>query len=305
MSDSTSDLSLRGEFVAGQELHSRLEASSLSTTDAAYQRDVRAALAHFETAADLVHRVALFSVNEIVEDINTTDMRFLLVESYQGDLTLRLVGGDRVQILKTAKSYFEQFLFNCDTHDILRAEDKTRLERIKDGAVTQGGDPASARAQKIAQFQREKAIKAKIEVNTILPPSSFVCHAFRPPPLSYLSPPLNQELERHLSQTDTRSAPYSSAEFGEVDDADREFVLTLIDLHVLRTLDHLTSVAQEEVMLEEMHRMRERAGDAGGERVDLARDAARLDAGLRGGRADGPLLSKEGKVSWGLRFLEA
>ncbi|RUS34487.1 TAP42-like protein, partial [Jimgerdemannia flammicorona] len=253
MSDSTSDLSLRGEFVAGQELHSRLEASSLSTTDAAYQRDVRAALAHFETAADLVHRVALFSVNEIVEDINTTDMRFLLVESYQGDLTLRLVGGDRVQILKTAKSYFEQFLFNCDTHDILRAEDKTRLERIKDGAVTRGGDPASARAQKIAQFQREKAIKAKIEV----------------------------------------------------DDADREFVLTLIDLHVLRTLDHLTSVAQEEVMLEEMHRMRERAGDAGGERVDLARDAARLDAGLRGGRADGPLLSKEGKVSWGLRFLEA
>lgn len=106
MSDPTSDLSLSGEFAAAQRLHAQLQDSSLSSMDEAYQRDVRTALAHLENAADLVRRIGLFSTNEIVEDISTGDLRFLLVESYLGDMTTRLVNADRVQILKTAKVWF-------------------------------------------------------------------------------------------------------------------------------------------------------------------------------------------------------
>lgn len=86
---------------------------------------------------------------------------------------------------------------------------------------------------------------------------------------------------------------------GDVEDADRELVLALIDLHVLKALDQLVSIAQEEQMLEEARKMREGAGRAEAmTRVNAAVADAMLDQGLREGRANGPLLSKEGKVSW-------
>ncbi|RGB39281.1 TAP42-like protein [Rhizophagus diaphanus] len=152
--------SLSGEFRVGQELYKSIENTELASSDPLYQQDVKSAISHFRKCVELVDKLKIFSANETVEDINTSDLRFLLVEAYLGDLTTKLTDNDRMQTLNEAKLYFEQFLRNVELHEILKEEDRKFIE-IQTNEVKK--DTAKKREEKIARYKREKETKMKLE----------------------------------------------------------------------------------------------------------------------------------------------
>ncbi|CAG8723950.1 1543_t:CDS:2, partial [Cetraspora pellucida] len=95
--------SLSERFRTGQELYSKIENTKLASSDQKFQEDVSNAIAYFSACAKLVDELDLFSSNETVDDINSTDLKFILVYAYLGDLTTKLIGVDRLEILNKAK----------------------------------------------------------------------------------------------------------------------------------------------------------------------------------------------------------
>jgi len=66
--------SLRATFTGAENLRSQLEVS-YDTNAAAYQDQLRQALAQYQQCLRLAEGVALFSPNESLEDISTNDLQ--------------------------------------------------------------------------------------------------------------------------------------------------------------------------------------------------------------------------------------
>ncbi|KAJ3330297.1 hypothetical protein HDU76_006014 [Blyttiomyces sp. JEL0837] len=168
MSDAdNNNKSLREEFQDAQKLFLNLENSELSSTDPKYQAssanfhfisrtDVAKAMELFERCARLVQSLSMFSSNEEVEDINTSDLRFLLVEFYLGELELKRTSRERLESLVKAKALFDKFLLAVETHGIITPTHKKHMASELEGKVK---DPARRRLDKIERYKREKQLK--------------------------------------------------------------------------------------------------------------------------------------------------
>eukprot|EP00128_Syssomonas_multiformis_P014061 Colp12_sorted_trinity150504_noHs@7007 len=116
----------------------------------------------FERAAVLVRGLDVFSKNEHLEDINTVDMRYLLIPAYLADLQLRIVNREtRLEDIKKAQDFAVHFLDRCKELRFLGRED---IEMLESSA---GSDPTAKRLAKLNKFKREKEITTKLKELTL------------------------------------------------------------------------------------------------------------------------------------------
>ncbi|ORX42364.1 TAP42-like protein [Hesseltinella vesiculosa] len=248
-------LSLGELFTKGQELVTFLEETPLSSTDQEYQAKVQQALQYLETAQHLVERTAMFSTNELIDDVAPSDLKFLLTSAYLGQVMLKSTKGDR------AATHFQDFLSICQDHQLLKKEDAQYFEQQSlDKKVTVSA--AEQRQAKIARYRREKALKENI-------------HQLR-------------------AQLDDQTQDQRD------DELEREWVLALIDMEVLRSLEQMHGIEQEIVMVQEMEKMkldrqRTASSSASAAASGSDYDESRLDQVPWTQRRGGPLLSKEGR----------
>ncbi|CEG78647.1 hypothetical protein RMATCC62417_13223 [Rhizopus microsporus] len=252
------DLSLGQLFSLGQKILTELENTSLSSSDPEYQSKVNKSIAYLNQADAFVSRLHLFSENEIIDDINTNDIKFLLITAYLGDLTLRLTGVDnRGDTLNKAKAYIQRFLSTCQTHQLITKDDINVLEQLE---ANKKPNPALQREQKIARYKREKEIKQTV-----------------------------QKLREQLDQ-----ASAGKDEDRDVDEMERDWVMSLVQLEIMKALESWSSIEQELVMVKEMEMMREMMRQKGvmpSTQTDALQPASnRVNWGK-----DKPLLNKEGK----------
>ncbi len=66
-----------------------------------------------EDATRLVSSLGLFSDNETVDEVATSDLKFFLLPVLLGDLVLKIHSDDRLRTLTTAEIYFNDFLKRC------------------------------------------------------------------------------------------------------------------------------------------------------------------------------------------------
>ncbi|TPX67267.1 hypothetical protein SpCBS45565_g03920 [Spizellomyces sp. 'palustris'] len=208
-------LPLRKEFQRGQALYQKLENSELASSDPAFQEDVTEGINSLLRCAALVETLGVFSSNELLEDINTADLRYLLVNAYLAELISKRMGQDRTKVLQTAQHHYERFLAACEQHEILRADDKKFLETQMKGGIA---DPEKKRMEKIARYKREKATKEKLK-----------------------------ELHEQLSYQ-AKANPNEDEDVDE--ELDREIILTTIDLFIQRTGENLKLIQDERKLLE-------------------------------------------------------
>jgi hypothetical protein len=143
---------------------------------------IREALDAFRACASLIKRDGLFSPNEVVEDIGTAELRYLLAEYYIAALLVRGVhGSERVGALQQARLGFEAFVRSCiDTGVVSGGEDWGAVLEVDagDGAEGMGAgggggrasapppprarDAAALRAAKIERFKRSQASKQRL-----------------------------------------------------------------------------------------------------------------------------------------------
>ncbi|KAI7849282.1 TAP42-like protein [Circinella umbellata] len=263
------NLSLGELFKTGQALINELEETSLPSIDLTYQTKVRDGLGRLERANDLVRQLSVFSSNEILDDINTQDLRFLLIPIYLGGLTLKITdpNGNRGLILETAKNYFISFLNTCQEHQLMREEDSRVYKHSQEQAAEtitaaiMKLNPAQQRQQKIDQYKREKAAENQIKA-------------------------LRTQMDNIDNGTNN-----------DLDDMERDWVLASIQLYIIKALQHLQSIDQELVMVKEMEAM---TNDR--RRMMSSKSGQRQEEPIRDQRAspptwgrDKPLLNKQGR----------
>jgi hypothetical protein len=161
--------SIKSLFSSAEQQRKAIEASWDSTSPS-YQTSVSAALSSYQTCQELVDRHALFSPNETLEDITSSDLQYLLINFHIAELTQRISHPQRTAILQRARDAYEKFLALLDSYGVLGKSDKQLYEAYMEDprtfAVVRSTDPAKKREGKIEGFKREKEIKGKLEVSS-------------------------------------------------------------------------------------------------------------------------------------------
>jgi hypothetical protein len=128
------------------------------------QDAIAAGVAVLRHAVAQVDRVGVFSTNETADDISTADLQYVLAPFYLSEVVSRTRTPDpssRLPIVTEAAENHELFLSMCETYELLPggAAVARRRQRESPGPT----DPATHRAEKVARFKREKAIRGRLE----------------------------------------------------------------------------------------------------------------------------------------------
>jgi immunoglobulin-binding protein 1 len=165
----TQPRSLRELFADAEHDRKGLEMPGESTTSAAFQENLANAIATYEECLKVASRVSLFSPNETLEDINSGDLQYLLINFHLAELTLKITGGDRKSYLEKARAFYERFLKLLDMYDMLSKVDAKLYEQYMDNpnsfSTASINDAVARRDTKIARFKEEKELKRKLDVS--------------------------------------------------------------------------------------------------------------------------------------------
>ncbi|KAF4979211.1 hypothetical protein FDECE_18100, partial [Fusarium decemcellulare] len=169
MASSDEPRSLRSLYEAAEEKRHALD-NAFEATSPAYRADLEAALSLYTRARDQIAAVSLFSPNEGVEDISTSDLPYLLLDAHVAELvqkTPNLSPDQRGDVLAQSRSAYERFLATVDGYGLVGSPYSQLLERYRDDpdsfSVVASNDPATRRDAKIANFRAEKQLKEKLE----------------------------------------------------------------------------------------------------------------------------------------------
>ena len=161
-----SDASLRELFVTAKSLTKELE--KLESNSQNYQDKLRHAIATFEQCSKVADQLSLFSPNETADDISSTDLQYLSIDYWLGDLIPRQRSSARKPLLQQSRGAYERYLGRLEDYDLLSKDDKKLDERFQENkaafSLLGNGDATQKRNIKIARYRQEKDLKQKFEV---------------------------------------------------------------------------------------------------------------------------------------------
>ncbi|KAI1386541.1 TAP42-like family protein [Hypoxylon trugodes] len=237
-----------------------------------YREDLAEALELYQECTQIINKVALFSPNESVEDISTSDLPYLLVSYRMAELLQKVSTKsplERKTALNTTREVYEKFLHLLDNYSILSASDSKLFTEYNEDPATfstiSTTDPAARRNAKIANFKAEKELKNKLEYMRSSP--------------RYLEDGGDEEAVRELYLTNISFCTHMA--FQGLEGINRE--MEILAQAPIPLMPQATTVEDDE---------RRRRGPSGSDGY-----SDRLDAPLNSlmSRTNGPLLSREGK----------
>ncbi|KAK3323412.1 TAP42-like protein [Cercophora scortea] len=167
MDDNDQPRSLKALFASAESLRLSLEAGSLPRDSAADA--VSSSIALYEKVLRLISDISLFSPNEALEDLSTSDLPYLLTNFHLAELLQQLPSPsphERKCTLSTARDAYERFLHLLDSYELLAPPSKKLLAQYTDSPNTfstvSSTDATLRRNAKIANLQTEKALRSKL-----------------------------------------------------------------------------------------------------------------------------------------------
>ncbi|XP_078377694.1 immunoglobulin-binding protein 1-like [Oculina patagonica] len=172
----------------------------------------------------MVNSLALFSSNEELSEVPTSELRFLLLPAFLGDLFLKQMGSDRMTTLNIAKIYFVDYLKRCKNYGVTDKDLSRYIETSNTPEVTEKSinQMTNSRQEKIARYKEQK------------------------------------EQERSLKELRNILKESSSAD----EDTQRSYYVLLLKLWVNKAVEHLSSLHSEMEILEHMKTMKGKEGDS-------------------------------------------
>jgi immunoglobulin-binding protein 1 len=161
------DRSLRSVFEDAEQRRETVEHSSDSNSGV-FQNNILSAIQLYEQCLAIADRISLFSPNETLEDINTADLQYLLLNYRLAELILRINNhSQRRANLQNSQDRYHRYLKQLDSYDMLSKSDASLLEQYQETPTTfstaSTTDPGARRDAKIRRFKEEKALRTKLE----------------------------------------------------------------------------------------------------------------------------------------------
>ncbi|CAG8955873.1 hypothetical protein HYFRA_00008723 [Hymenoscyphus fraxineus] len=129
--------SIKSLFAAAEEKRRALESSPFPSQDPANQKILAAALSNYVKCLDLANRLSLFSPNETLEDLNSGDIQYLLINYHLAGLISRIDNlQNRKHILEQSRDEYENFLSLLDHYELLSGPAKKSYNRYLESPTT-------------------------------------------------------------------------------------------------------------------------------------------------------------------------
>jgi hypothetical protein len=132
--------------------------------DTATQEQLVVAIQDLTTCASMVRKLALFSTNEDVEEISTSNLSFLQCEYMLSDLKIRITTGDnenrlqdRKEVLVDARTYIETFVLACESYGLVTYAIKDQFKLVHKKIPV-----SDIRQLKIDSYKQTKQLELKI-----------------------------------------------------------------------------------------------------------------------------------------------
>ncbi|KAI1494349.1 TAP42-like family protein [Biscogniauxia mediterranea] len=263
---------LKSVFQIAEQKRQSLE-GAYEGSSPTFHDDLGQALKSYQECLEIISKISLFSPNESLEDISTSDLPYLLVNFRIAELVQRISTSsplERKEVLKKAREAYERFLHLLDSYSILSAQHSKLFAEYNDEpsafSTISTKDPAARRNAKIANFKAEKEIKQKLEYMRNSP--------------RYLEDGGDEEAVRELYLANISYCAHMA--FQGLEGLNREMEMLALAPNPDRPPQ--TATVQED----ERRRMATNSNDEYSERLD--RPLNQLSSSF-----NGPLLSKEGK----------
>ncbi|XP_059832898.1 immunoglobulin-binding protein 1 isoform X1 [Hypanus sabinus] len=176
-------LKLSDIFENGWRLHDEVESSNEPSNSESFQRKVRRGMELLEQATRMVNQLDLFSRNEELEEIATSDVKYLLLPVLLGALTMKLGNtAKRLEHIQKAQVYYMDFLQRCKDYNVMTFEFPETMENKEENnkAGADSSRPtvssqsslismAVKRQAKIERYNMKKETEAKLkEIKSII-----------------------------------------------------------------------------------------------------------------------------------------
>ncbi|XP_071759007.1 immunoglobulin-binding protein 1 [Centroberyx gerrardi] len=163
----------------GWKLFEEVDTTNEATGSNPIQVKVKRGITMLEEASRMVAQLDLFSRNEDLEEIATTDLKYLLLPALLGALTMKQTSRDkRLDFVQTARAYFHDFLKRCKEYNVSNfelpkpmIENAALDEESENGySTTKPSSPsppdlvamASQRQAKIERYRQRKEMEARL-----------------------------------------------------------------------------------------------------------------------------------------------
>ncbi|XP_071787868.1 immunoglobulin-binding protein 1-like [Asterias amurensis] len=144
----------------------QLQDSENPTNSKTYQDALNECINKLETATLMVSQLSLFSSNEDLDEIPTTDIRYLLLPALLGSLSLQLVKEDRLAVVERGKTYYKDFLGRCRQYGVTQEEvpedTEPRVQQPSRGPPDLRAMQAN-REDKIRRYKQSKETEEKLK----------------------------------------------------------------------------------------------------------------------------------------------
>ncbi|XP_068925130.1 immunoglobulin-binding protein 1-like [Petaurus breviceps papuanus] len=155
----------------GRRLLGEIEDTNELTNSRFIQEKVKQGLESLEKASRMMAQLDLFSPSEELEEISSTDLKYLMVPALQGALTLKQVSfSHRLEQVQAARAHFMDFLKQCQNYQITQFElppalDNPPGKKLVDGPAGSQQSliaMASHRQAKIERYKQKKELENKL-----------------------------------------------------------------------------------------------------------------------------------------------
>uniref|UniRef100_UPI0002C865E6 Immunoglobulin-binding protein 1 n=1 Tax=Homo sapiens TaxID=9606 RepID=UPI0002C865E6 len=143
-------------FETGRQLLDEVEVATEPAGSRIVQEKVFKGLDLLEKAAEMLSQLDLFSRNEDLEEIASTDLKYLLVPAFQGALTMKQVNpSKRLDHLQRAREHFINYLTQCHCYHVAEFE-------LPSMAYPSLVAMASQRQAKIQRYKQKKELEHRL-----------------------------------------------------------------------------------------------------------------------------------------------
>jgi immunoglobulin-binding protein 1 len=223
------NIPLSSLFSQGLAIHETLQTTSLGSMDVEYQVQCRRMYLFFHACGHSVRRLGVFSPNEDIDDINTSDLKYLLVPYYLAVAEgLTIDDHDREEHLQSQVRYLLGFLGKAERLGLVHKDDLASFHLEDEERVKR----PPAREEKIARARREKEAQTK----------------------------LNELVKKRQQVAGKKNSNNNNVDVDEIEDGsidtelERSHSLLLIDLCIRKAVDEYDMVVREMYMLEQVRR---------------------------------------------------
>ncbi|XP_058392069.1 immunoglobulin-binding protein 1 isoform X1 [Diceros bicornis minor] len=157
-------------FETSKQLLEEVEVATEPTGSRMIQDKVFKGLDLLKKAAEMLAQLDLFSRNEDLEEIASTDLKYLMVPAFQGALTMKQVNpSKRLDHLQWAREHFLNYLTQCQYHHVAEFElPKTKNNPAENNTASSSmAYPsliamASQRQAKIERYKQKKEVEHRL-----------------------------------------------------------------------------------------------------------------------------------------------